>query len=161
MLLQKRARDPESVADVLWGCVWAGLGAVLIGVLLLGAVYLFMPLTRTPIEGHLPYLLAGAVAFFFVGFGVSLQSLLEMQYWRGKWKWKLPFPLPALCRMHAKRRLRISPHGSQNRCAPKVMVTSGVSHVVGDYSLCGKLPIAGTWILPPSLFKDCSKPRFN
>jgi hypothetical protein len=86
MLRQKRPIDSESVAAVLWGSVWAGSGGLVIEVVLVGSVYLFYPDGRPLIEKHFSYVLVGAVLFFLAGFGMTLQSILEMQFRRGKWK---------------------------------------------------------------------------
>ena len=82
----KDTPDPESVSAVLLGSIWAGLGALFIGAVLFGAIYLFMPGFRSVIEKHLPYIFVGAIALFIAGAGISLQSALELQFLRGKWK---------------------------------------------------------------------------
>jgi hypothetical protein len=71
---------------VLGGSVWAGLGGVFVEALLVASLYLGSPIARAFIQGHASYLLIGVFVFFFLGFGFSLQSVLEMQFWRGKWK---------------------------------------------------------------------------
>lgn len=78
--------DPESIAEVLRGGVWAGVGCVFIGAVLVGSLYLFEPAGKSFVDGHVPYVLVGAVVLFLAGFGMSVQSLLEGQFWRGKWK---------------------------------------------------------------------------
>lgn len=82
----KRTQDPESVSAVLVGSIWAGLGAVFIGAVLFGAIYVFVPGIRPMIEKHLSYVVIGAIALFIAGAGMSLQSTLEFQFLRGKWK---------------------------------------------------------------------------
>ncbi|MGA9978703.1 MAG: hypothetical protein WBQ08_08720 [Candidatus Sulfotelmatobacter sp.] len=86
MTQEKPRRDPESVADVLLGGVWAGLGCVVVGAVLVGSLYLFEPSARSFVETHAAYFMVGALVLFLVGWGMSVQSVLEIQFWRGKWK---------------------------------------------------------------------------
>ena len=80
------SKDPENVADVVWGAIWAGLGSVVAVGLFIGSFYLFEPTLRPMIVLYLPYFLIGVGVLFLAGFGMSLQFVLEMQFWRGKWK---------------------------------------------------------------------------
>lgn len=79
-------QNPESVAEVLRGGVWAGLGCVSVGAVLAGSLYLFEPAGKSFLDRHVSYVLVGALVLFLAGFGMSVQSLLEIQFWRGKWK---------------------------------------------------------------------------
>jgi len=82
----KPRTDADSVTEVLLGSVWAGIGGVASGLLLIGCIYLFAPESRPVIEVHLSLILLGAVFLFVIGFGLSLQSILEIQWRSGKWK---------------------------------------------------------------------------
>ena len=66
--------------------VLAGFGGVFIEVLLVGSVYLFEPTMRTFVDRHSTYFLVSVPFIFVAGFGMSLQSALEIQFWRGKWR---------------------------------------------------------------------------
>jgi hypothetical protein len=79
-------RNADNIADVVWGGVWAGLGCVFVGGLLISCLYFWGPDGRSFIEAHISYLLIGAVVLFLAGFGLTLQSLFEFQFLRGKWK---------------------------------------------------------------------------
>ncbi len=85
-MLQRHCRDSERPAETFWASICAGIGAVLVGGLLLGMVYAFMPISRAIVKEHPSYVLMGAIALFLVGFGMSLQFALELQFLRGKWK---------------------------------------------------------------------------
>jgi hypothetical protein len=86
MIRKTSRRNPESIADVLWGGVWAGLGCVFVEGILVGGFYLFERDGRLFVQTHASFLLVGALVLFVAGFGVTLQSVLELQFWRGKWK---------------------------------------------------------------------------
>jgi hypothetical protein len=76
----------ETISDALWMSILAGLGGVLIVVLLFGGFYLFDPVAKLIIEQHISYFFASVAVIFLAGFGISLQFALKMQFWRGKWK---------------------------------------------------------------------------
>jgi hypothetical protein len=76
----------ETVSDVLWMGVLAGLGAVVIEAILLGSFYLFDPAAKKIIEDHSISLGISIPVIFVAAFGFSLQFALEGQFWRGKWK---------------------------------------------------------------------------
>lgn len=86
MTRKKSYNDPESIAEIVLGGIWTGLGIVFIEATLVGILYVFESATRSFIETHVPDLLVGAAVLFVAGFGVTLQSMLELQFWRGKWK---------------------------------------------------------------------------
>jgi hypothetical protein len=66
--------------------VLAGLGGVVIEVVLLGGFYLFDFAARTIVEKYSFYCLGSALITFVAGFGISLQFALTTQFRRGKWK---------------------------------------------------------------------------
>lgn len=76
----------ETASDALWMGLLAGLGAVVIETILLGSFYLFDPAAKKIIEDHSISLVISFPVIFVAAFGFSLQSALEGQFWRGKWK---------------------------------------------------------------------------
>ena len=76
----------ETTSDAIWMSVLAGLGAVVIEVILVGGFYFFDPVAKTIIETHGGYFVVSLAVLFVAGFGLSLQLALKMQFWRGKWK---------------------------------------------------------------------------
>lgn len=76
----------ESASDALWMSISAGLGAVVVEGIVLGAFYLFDPVAKKIVEDHSLSFLISFPIVFVAGFGCSLQFAMEMQFWRGKWK---------------------------------------------------------------------------
>lgn len=76
----------ETVSDALWLSILAGLGAVVVDGILLGSFYWFLPAAKSIMENHRSSFLVSFPIIFVVGFGLSLQFALEMQFLRGKWK---------------------------------------------------------------------------
>jgi hypothetical protein len=65
---------------------FAGVGAVVVELILLCSFYLFDPVAKLIIEDHSTSLIISFPVIFVVAFGFSLQFALEGQFWRGKWK---------------------------------------------------------------------------
>ena len=74
----------DSVSDAILSSLWAGLGAVLVEVVLL-AFCLFDSGLRNYLSGHIAYVLASIPVLFIVASGLSLGFTLAIQFRRGKW----------------------------------------------------------------------------
>lgn len=75
-----------SISDALWGSVLSGLGGVLVEAILIGGFYLFDPVANISIVNNASYILWSLPIMFVAGLGISLQFMLRIQFWRGKWK---------------------------------------------------------------------------
>lgn len=64
----------------------AGLGAMIVEVILAGSLYLFEPIAKAFIEAHSSLILISFPLVFVAAFALSLQFEMEMQFLRGKWK---------------------------------------------------------------------------
>jgi hypothetical protein len=76
----------ESISDALWMSVLAGLGGMCVELILVGGCYLFEPALKRSIDEHRFYVLMSFPIIFIVGFGICVASVLEFQFFRGKWK---------------------------------------------------------------------------
>jgi len=71
--------------EAVSGSVLGGLGAVFVEAILIGAFYLFDPVAKISIVNHASHILWSVPIMFVGGFGLSLQFMLRIQLWRGKW----------------------------------------------------------------------------
>ena len=82
----RSAIQPIHFQTVPWMSVFAGLEAVAIAEILIGAFWLLAPAAKRTVEEHTRLMPISTHIVFAAGFGWSLQFAIEMQLLHGNWK---------------------------------------------------------------------------